>query len=83
MNNVAAKGFNKLRWRCRRGMRELDAILARYIDSLEGGLTAIEENTLSRLLDSEDDELWDWLSGKQLCPHSELTQIIDVIRSAN
>ena len=74
MNKVVPKEINKLRWRCRRGMRELDAMLASYIDGLEGDLTAIEENTLSRLLDSEDDELWDWLSGKQLCPHSELTQ---------
>ena len=64
-------------------MRELDAILGRYIDGLKGGLTIKEEDALSRLLDSEDDKLWDWLSGKQQCPHSELTEIVDVIRSAN
>ena len=75
--------LNKMRWRCRRGMRELDAMLTAYLARLQQSLPAWQEQAFSRLLDSEDDQLLDWLSGKKQCPDPELCAIIDDIRTTH
>ncbi len=55
-NDAAA--LRRLRWRCRRGMRELDQLLTRYLDRAWPAATADERVNFERLLDSEDDHLW-------------------------
>lgn len=50
----------RLRWQCRRGMKELDAMLTGY---LEGGLERSERASFQRLLENSDDQLWTWLMG--------------------
>lgn len=58
----------KLRWRCRRGMRELDMVLARFLDHDLPVLDAADRETFSRLLDATDPELYDWLLGRAAPP---------------
>jgi antitoxin CptB len=72
-----------MRWRCRRGMRELDAMLTAYLDHLASHSSLPDEQTFSKLLNCEDDQLWDWLSGKVACPDPELVRIIDDIRTTH
>ncbi|HEU4516104.1 MAG TPA: succinate dehydrogenase assembly factor 2 [Steroidobacteraceae bacterium] len=52
---------NRLRWRCRRGMKELDVLLARWIE--EGWPDAAEERRLAFawLLEQPDPDIADWL----------------------
>lgn len=52
-----------LRWRCRRGMRELDQLFARYLDLRWPAAPDTERGVFRRLLDCEDDRLWAWCSG--------------------
>ena len=75
--------LNRLRWRCRRGMRELDVMLERYVQRHSDKITAENAALLSQLLDSEDDQLWDWLSGRVSCERTELVGIINDIRSTD
>ena len=49
---------NRLQWKCRRGLLELDLVLERYLR----GNPADPE--LSALLDLPDNELWDIVSGR-------------------
>ena len=83
MNRVDPSQLKKLRWRCRRGMRELDAMLEAYISRLQHTMPAHQEQAFASLLDSEDDQLWDWLSGRELCPDANLRTIIDDIRTTD
>ena len=51
----------RLRWRCRRGMKELDLLLERF---LEGGVEDLDETRLASLellLTSSDQDLLAWL----------------------
>ena len=58
----------RLRWRCRRGTREMDLILDRFL-SLEGStLDRNEEISLGRLLDVTDRDILDWLAGRATPP---------------
>ena len=55
----------KLRWRCRRGMRELDQLMLRYLEREWPAAPDAERAVFLRLLDCEDDKLWRWFMGRE------------------
>jgi antitoxin CptB len=54
----------RLRWRCRRGMRELDLALTRYLDRCWDGASATERGAFAQLLELQDPELFGYLVGR-------------------
>ena len=48
----------QLRWKCRRGMLELDIILTRFFDQCFDTLQPDELAAFEQVLDLEDSELW-------------------------
>jgi antitoxin CptB len=50
----------KLKWLCRRGMKELDILLERFISENEVQLAEGAWPELESMLATEDDILWDW-----------------------
>ena len=50
----------KLKWLCRRGMKELDILLERFIDTHHQSLADGSWPEFESLLQAEDDVLWDW-----------------------
>jgi antitoxin CptB len=70
---------DRLRWRCRRGMKELDVLLARWID--QGWPTAGEEQrrAFAWLLEQPDPNIADWLLGGARPPGAARAEIIDDI----
>jgi antitoxin CptB len=55
----------KLRWRCLRGMRELDQLLLRYLDREWANAPESERAVFLRVLETEDDKLWRWVMGRE------------------
>ncbi len=55
---LALSDLNRLRWHCRRGMLELDMVLAHFLDEKYVQLTAQQRREFESLLDLEDQELW-------------------------
>ena len=53
----------RLRWRARRGTRELDAMLGWWLDERYRGADAGTRGDFDRMLDCSDPDLWDWLTG--------------------
>jgi len=72
----------ELRWRCRRGMRELDALLIAWMDGHWGSADDEMRSAFADLLESEDDQLWNWLLGRSKPPRLDLKRIVDEIRGA-
>jgi antitoxin CptB len=70
----------RLRWRCRRGMRELDQLLGWYLDARYADTGDAAKVAFSTLLDQPDPELWDWLSGRSVPKMPGWAAIIDEIR---
>ena len=69
----------RLRWRCRRGMKELDILLARW---LEGRWTSSDEASrrrFERLLEQPDPDLADWLLGGARPPDAADAALVDDI----
>ncbi|MDZ4201887.1 MAG: succinate dehydrogenase assembly factor 2 [Gallionella sp.] len=55
----------RMRWRCRRGLLELDIVLGRFVDSSYAGLDAAQQAVFDELLDMPDTVLWDMITGKK------------------
>ena len=55
-----------LRWRCRRGMRELDVLLERYLRERYPSAPAAEQQAFAALLDLPDPELLAYVMRRQL-----------------
>jgi len=73
--------FRRLRWRCRRGMRELDQLLERWLEREWRSSPTAERETFLRLLDSEDDRLWKWFLGHERPDDVELERLVQRIRA--
>lgn len=77
MNDEAE--LRRLRWRCRRGMRELDQLMLRYLDHRWPQADTAERAVFERLLDTEDDRLWRWFMGREAVEETELRDIVERI----
>ncbi len=64
-----------LRWRCRRGMKELDVLLERYAAALPQADSA-ERRLLARLLERPDPELAGYLLGGEAPEEPELAALV-------
>ncbi|MGH8091168.1 MAG: succinate dehydrogenase assembly factor 2 [Rudaea sp.] len=70
----------RLRWRCRRGMRELDQLLGGWLDARYPHADASVQRAFAELLEEPDPQLWDWLSGRETPSRSDWQSIVDEIR---
>lgn len=68
-----------LRWRQRRGMKELDILLERYYARLYDSASDAERASFARLLEREDPEIWLWVVG-QAPPPAEFEHVIAALR---
>jgi antitoxin CptB len=56
--------LDRIRWHCRRGLLELDLVLARFQEHCLPGLSAQELDGFKRLLAHSDNDLWDLVAGR-------------------
>jgi antitoxin CptB len=68
----------KLRWRCRRGMKELDILLTRYMDERYGAAPAEERQAFARLLETQDPVIFAYCLGQER-PPEHLAALIERI----
>lgn len=62
-------------------MRELDVLLSGWLDSRWAQADAGQRHAFDRLLECEDAELWDWLSGRGEPQSTDLKAMIEVLRN--
>jgi antitoxin CptB len=72
----------KLRWRCRRGMRELDRILEGFVDSGYEALSPAEKLQFADFLEFPDPDLHAYLVGRAEPMDSELARLLTRIRAS-
>ncbi len=81
MSDADELELKRLRWRCRRGMRELDQLLGRYLDREWRLASEAERGVFLQLLECEDDKLWHWFMGSETAIDGEIAQLVERIRS--
>jgi antitoxin CptB len=72
---------SRLRWQCRRGMRELDELLLRYLETRYPGAGSGEKTAFHRVLELPDPELNGYLLQRQVPVSEPLADVIQRILS--
>ena len=73
----------KLRWRCRRGMRELDALLESFVEHELPALPDADVACFERILDLPDPVLHAYLTGRSEPDDLEICRLIERIKSSH
>jgi len=79
-NNSSSPG--QLRWRCRRGMLELDLILQAFVDRGMEQLSETELSVFDRLLDYPDQLLLELFLRQTLSSDKEISLLVERIRQS-
>ncbi len=74
--------ISRLRWRCRRGMRELDVVLLNYLETVYPGARPEEQAAFRRCLELQDPEILDLLTGRDPGDDEVLAGVVEKIRTA-
>jgi antitoxin CptB len=75
--------LGRLRWQCRRALLELDLLFERFWQRYGETIDPKDEAALEKLLALDDYDLWALMSGVRKSDDSQLTQMIERIRSGN
>ena len=84
LSNQAVSQFtpeflHKLRWRCRRGMQELDLLLLAFLDRhFETSEPPIQQAFLD-VLGMQDPDIFHLLTGRSKSQASNVQQVIDIL----
>jgi antitoxin CptB len=76
------KELERVRWRCRRGLLELDIVLGRFVEQRYAGLDEQQLVAFDELLDMPDTELWDMITGRETPPQEGLRTVLEWLRTA-
>ena len=72
----------RLRWRCRRGMRELDRILEGFLEAGYRELPAAEKQRFAEILEYPDPDLHAYLVGRAEPSDPAVARLLHSIRAA-
>lgn len=70
------KERERIRWRCRRGLLELDIVLGRFVETYYGKLDDAQQVAFDELLDMPDTVLWDMITGKDMPAHPAQQELL-------
>lgn len=68
--------MSRLRWRCRRGMRELDMLLLAYVESHYSAASRVEQSAFCQLLTMPDPDILALLTGRLVADDEPLRHVL-------
>lgn len=74
------KNLERLRWRCRRGLLELDIVLGRFVEQHYASLNEDQQIAFDELLDEPDTVLWDMVAGRKQAAQNAQQDVLEKIR---
>lgn len=70
-----------LKWRCRRGVKELDVVFTRYLEDQFPTASEEEQNTFRELLQIEDPTLFGMLVGSEPIENPQHAALLEKMRA--
>ncbi|HEX8987902.1 MAG TPA: succinate dehydrogenase assembly factor 2 [Rhodocyclaceae bacterium] len=80
MNEQQRIRREKLRWHCRRALLELDIVFQRFWERIGDELDDATATQLERLLELEDHDLWDLVSGRTSTEDPLMKSMVERLR---
>ena len=72
--------LSRLRWLCRRGMKELDVVMSAYLDDYYQAATDVEQRQFRLLLEMPDPDLYRLLLGSGEAADDETRRLVEFLR---
>jgi antitoxin CptB len=72
--------IGKLRWRCRRGMKELDLLTLGYLERHYPTASAEEQQAFAALLELQDPLLMSYMVGRETPADAVTARVVGVMR---
>ncbi|HUP97592.1 MAG TPA: succinate dehydrogenase assembly factor 2 [Usitatibacter sp.] len=79
---IDPRSIERLKWRSRRGLLELDLVFTRFWKGAGARVTEEEAAALERLLQLPDNDLLDLVMGKTRARESDLAALVEKLRAA-
>ena len=76
------KELERARWRCRRGLLELDIVLQRFMDQHYAQLNEEGLQQFERLLALPDNDLWDLITARQVITDDNLQRVLELLQKS-
>ena len=73
---------SSLKWRCRRGIREMDILFQRFLEKHFDNLSTEEQEIFEQLLDESDMDILAWIMDKSK-PADKFEKIIKLLSETN
>ena len=73
---TARTNLARLKWRCRRGIRELDFLLGRYLEQRYPDAGTEEQAGFKEFLELPDPVILSWVTGKEAPPGGVFSEIV-------
>lgn len=77
--SIDARDLGRLRWRCRRGLKELDVLLTRYVEEQFPGASVAHRQAFRELLEASDPVIYSYCLGQEPPPTALLASLIERI----
>ena len=68
--------LDRIRWRSRRGLLELDLVLEKFLDKHLQQLTEQQLDSYKDLLFLPDNDLLDFVDGRRNCPDARMQELV-------
>ncbi|MGI9303591.1 MAG: succinate dehydrogenase assembly factor 2 [Gammaproteobacteria bacterium] len=75
------QSLQQLKWRCRRGTKELDLLVRGFLDRHYANAPAAMQRAFADLLERQDPDLYDLLSGNIPPPDPDTADVIRTIHN--
>ena len=72
--------LSRLRWRCRRGIKEMDLVLQQFLEQTYPNLSSQQQACFEHILDESDLDIMDWILGRSAPEHSDYDELIGLFR---
>ena len=73
---------SRLRWLCRRGMKELDLLFNSYLEQSYPVAAVADQQAFEAILQMQDPELYDLILGRFESENKDIDRLIKVLRNS-
>lgn len=75
------QNIKKLRWKCRRGMKEMDILFEHYLNDHYENVDAEHQSAFETLCDTQDPVVADYLFERSKPDNAAVNDIINIMRA--